>query len=129
MTLSDLDGITKMSTYALAYCASVKSVVLPDSVERIESFAFYSCSNLDSVRFGDNNNPITIGTNVFDWCIKLKSVYLPKTPPILASVNAFANIKSDCVFYCKSQESLNAYKAAENWSALATPYTFTVESK
>lgn len=128
LTLDDLDGIVKISTYAFAYCASLKSVVIPYSVEKIESFAFYSCIGIESVRFGDNNKPITMGTNVFDWCAKLARVYLPKTPPTLVSVNAFANVKADCVFYCKTQESLNAYKAAENWGALSGAYTFAVES-
>lgn len=149
ITSDDLRGVNKIGSYAFAYCAELKSieipnsitsienhvfwmcsglksVVIPNSVENIASHAFYGCSRLEELLIGDSVK--SIGTNVFDWCAGLKNVYLPETPPTLSNVNAFDNINSACVFYCKTQESLNKYKAAENWSTLSKTYTFAVES-
>lgn len=128
ISAEDLDGITSIAAYAFYNHKSIKRVVLSNSITSIENFAFYGCSGIESIRFGDDSKIESLGTNVFDWCAKLAEVYLPLTPPTLASVNAFANIESDCVFYCKTQESLDAYKSAANWSDLATPYTFTLET-
>lgn len=128
ISVEDLDGVASIATYAFYNHKSLKSVIFPNSIVSIENFAFYGCSGIESIRFEDDSKLENLGTNVFDWCAKLAKVYLPETPPTLASVNAFANIKSDCVFYCKTQESLDAYKSAANWSDLTTPYTFALET-
>ena len=127
ITAEDTAGITTISSYAFYNNKSLTSIIFSSGIKVIESFAFYGCSSIESIRFGDSGKLESLGTNAFDWCAKLKSVYLPETPPILASVNAFANIKADCVFYCKTQASLDAYKSAQNWSALTSPYKFVVE--
>ena len=54
---------------------------------------------------------------------------MPETPPTLLNVIAFQNINTACVFYCKTQESLEAYKKAANWSTLTGTHTFVVEEK
>ena len=128
ITASDLEGIETIAYYAFGQCYSVKSIELPNSLKIIRPSAFTACTSLESVKFGTNSRLESIGESAFDWCTKLKSVYLPETPPILASVNAFNEVKANCVFYCKSQESLNAYKAAPNWSTLTGTYSFVVEA-
>jgi hypothetical protein len=102
LTTSDLDGAKTIISLAFYGRHSIKKVEIPNSVTKIAEEAF-------------------------DWCTTLQSVYLPEIPPVLTKVNAFSNIKTDCIFYCKSQESLNAYKAAINWSTLTETYTFKVE--
>jgi hypothetical protein len=127
ITASDLDGVENIVYYAFGQCYSLESAEIPDSVISIASAAFNGCNSLKSIKFGSQSKLKSIGTNAFDWCSSLEGVYLPKTPPVLANVNAFANIKDNCVFYCKSQESLNAYKVADNWSGLMGSYSFVVE--
>ena len=122
---SDLEGIENIASYAFAHCEGLKTITIPDSVELIENHACYGCSSLESVTMG--NSITKIEAYAFDWCTRLKSVYLPKTPPALNYTNTFGNIKADCVFYCKTQASLDAYKAAPNWSTLTGTYTFVVE--
>lgn len=129
LTLSDLEGITSIATHAFYKTELLLSVEIPDDVKSIEACAFYGCNSLESVRFGENSKLERFGLIVFDQCPNLKRVYLPPKPPTLENINAFSGINSACVFYCKSQESLNKYRSATNWSTLAGTYTFTVESK
>ena len=103
LTAEDLEGISTISNCAFYSCKSLIKITIPPAITRI-------------------------GDSAFDWCWSLESVYLPETPPTLAKTNAFGNIKSTCVFYCKTQASLDAYRAAANWSTLAGTYTFRVEA-
>ena len=127
ITASDLDGIETIVYYAFGQCYSLKSIEIPNSLKQIVKSAFTGCTSLKSVRFGDESKIDNIGENAFYYCQSLESVYLPPKPPILENANAFSDIKSTCVFYCKTQASLDAYKAATNWSTLAGTYTFKVE--
>ena len=102
ITASDLEGISSISHSAFSNCKNLRKVVLPKNIT-------------------------TIGIYAFDWCTNLESVYLPETPPILTNANSFGNLKSGCIFYCKDQASLDAYKAAANWSTLTGTYSFVVE--
>lgn len=125
ITASDLEGITKICGNAFYTCRSVQTATIPNSVKGIESYAFYSCVELERLTIG--NGVANIANNVFDRCEKLASVYLPVVPPALENVNAFANINPACTFYCKSQASLDAYKAAQKWSTLTGTYAFVVD--
>lgn len=127
ITFSDLDGIETVAYYSFRNCTSLTSVEIPNSVKSVCESAFFGCNSLKDVRFGDNSKLERIDAYAFTWCADLAKVYLPLKPPTLGDVNAFGSIKTNCVFYCKTQESLNAYKAAPNWSTLAGTYTFMVE--
>lgn len=127
LTKGDLDGVETIVIYAFRNSNSLKSIEIPDSVTSIGDYAFFSCSSLETLRFGYNSALSNIKINAFDSCSKLERVYLPSKPPILENTNAFGNIKATCVFYCKTQASLEAYKKAENWSTLTGTYTFKVE--
>lgn len=122
----DLAGVETMSNYAFAYCKGITEVEIPNNVVNIESHVFYSCSKIETVKIGDRVT--TIGVNAFGKCTQLAKVYLPETPPTLTNINTFDNIKSDCVFYCKTQASFDAYKAAPNWSTLTGTYSFVVKA-
>lgn len=122
---SDLWGIETIASYAFAHCETLQKVAIPNSVKLIKNHAFYGCTSLKSANIA---GVTTMGEYAFYGCTALISVELPETPPALTNSNAFNKIKTSCMFYCKTQESLNAYKAAENWSTLAGTYSFVVES-
>ena len=107
---------------------SLKEVTKEDleGISMIYNCAFYSKINLTKVTIP--NNITKIGKSAFEWCSGLTSVYLPETPPALEFNNTFSNINSSCTFYCKTQASLDAYKAAANWSTLTGTYAFVVEA-
>lgn len=127
ITVKDLDGVETIVEYAFRNCYSVASIEIPDTVKSVGKSSFLGCTNAKSVRFGDNSKLESIGANAFEWCNNLLRVYLPPTPPALENINAFSDISAKCVFCCKTQASLEAYKKAENWSTLTGTYTFKVE--
>lgn len=122
---SDWEGMRTIASFSFADCNSIKKFTIPNGINSIKTSAFYSCSNLESVEIG--NGVTSIEMTAFDWCVKLAKVYLPEIPPTLADINAFQNIDTACVFFCKTQASLEAYKKAEKWSTLSGTYTFTLE--
>lgn len=128
ITSGDLVGVKTIVPYALCQRYSLKSIDIPDSLTSIGNSAFAGCSGLQTVRCGHNSKLDRIGSSTFNLCKNLTSVYLPTIPPALANIDAFANINASCVFYCKTQASLDAYKAATNWSTLTGTYSFVVEA-
>ena len=94
-------------------------------ISTIRNCAFYGSKNLTTIIIPKGITSIM--TSAFAWCPNLANIYLPETPPTLANVNTFDNINKNCVFYCKTQASLNSYKAAPIWSTLTGTYTFKVE--
>lgn len=104
ITAEDMAGISDISSCAFYTNLGLKKVTIPENIRKIKA-------------------------NSFAWCTNLTSVFLPPMPPELVDVKAFNSINADCIFYCKSQESLEAYKKAANWSTLTGTYTFVVESK
>ena len=125
LTEKDLGEITTIANHTFYKNHGLKRIEMPNTITSIGAAAMYSCSSLESVMFGDKLT--SIGDLAFEKCINLKRVYLPQTPPTIANTNAFNEINASCTFYCKSQESLDAYKAASYWSTLAGTYAFVVE--
>ena len=93
---------------------NIRSVVIPDSVEIIEDYAFYDCGYLETVVMGDNVKTVgnyafadcpkirdfnfgvgvtTIGDSVFNYCDALKSIYIPE------SVEKIGNIITGFTYY------------------------------
>lgn len=128
ITAGDLEGIETIANHSFNYCYKLTGATIPYSVTSIGDGAFYTCTNLEIVRFVGNSKVNSIGKNAFQWCGKLKAVYLPETPPTLSNTDAFGSLSPTCTFYCKTQASLDAYKKAENWSTLTGTYSFVVEA-
>lgn len=128
LTLGDLKGIDKIVPHAFSYCDKLTSIDIPNTAKSIGEGAFNGCAKLEIARFETDSNLESMGASAFGRCKGLQSVYLPETPPTLADDTVFSNINTACVFYCKTQASLDAYKKAANWSTLTGTYSFVVEA-
>ncbi len=71
--------VTKISTDAFkassSTAAPLESIVMSDTITKVEDEAFYNCANLRYVKF--SNSLTTLGASVFSGCSKLVNIELP----------------------------------------------------
>lgn len=110
-------SVVSIHQYAFDVCTGLQSIVIPSRVTIIEEGLFWGCRSLTSVSLP---NVTTIKNYAFSRCSGLVSVTIEATtPPTLTNVNAFDNTHADLVIYVPA-ESVEAYKAATNWSTYAS---------
>lgn len=85
------DSVSEIKKYAFEMCTPLKSVVIPNSVKKIDTGVFWYCPNLSSVEIPDSVSEI--GTRVFEGCSALKNVKLPSN---------IEEIKDSTFFDCRS---------------------------
>ena len=116
VTAEMLQGITKICNYAFFEFLILTSIEIPNSVTSIGGYAFSGCSSLTSITIP--NSVTSIGSSVFYSCSRLTSVTVKATTPPTLGSNVFSNIYTSLVIYVPA-ESVDAYKAATNWSTYA----------
>ena len=133
------ESVTSLANECFSYCMSLASIDIPDSVTSIGGYCFYICKSLTSIDMPEGVT--SLGMNCFSYCTSLASItipegvtsiggycflgcsklasvtMLPTTPPTLGS-NAFGGTASGLVITVP-KGTLDAYKAATNWSAYA----------
>lgn len=67
--------VVKVGTGAFERNDYLQRIDLPNTIISIDSFAFMSCSHLESIRI--RGNVSSIGTAAFGWCPRLKKLVLP----------------------------------------------------
>ena len=111
------DELTNIGRMALSDCQNLTSVNIPDGVTSIESAAFNGCYSLTSIDLPTSVE--SIGSQAFSSCKKLASVTCRATKsPTLDGIDFFYGCPSDLQIRVPSG-SVNAYKAAKNWSTYA----------
>lgn len=60
---------------AFAFCSSLQTIYIPDSIIDIEDFSFRNNTNLTSVRLSENLN--TLGNGIFFSCPSLQLITIP----------------------------------------------------
>ena len=92
---AELDGkrVTRIGNDAFAWCGSLTSVAIPDSVTRIGDSAFALCSILTSVTIPDSVTDI--GANPFTSCEALTGFRVSPDHPALAVIDGVLFSKAD----------------------------------
>ena len=119
------DGVTSIGASAFNNCTNLALTVLPDGVTSIGNNAFNGCSNLALTVLPDSVT--SIGNSAFSSCTSLYTIDLtaftnPLNIPTLQNSNAFSGIPALAEFWFSSQEVLDAFSAATNWSTLASKF-------
>lgn len=112
----DLSNITSIGVNAFSYCTNLTAVTLSNNLTIINEGVF-KYSSLISISIP--SSVTEIGSYAFENCTSLTSVTInATTPPTLGRFRTFDNT-NDCPIYVPS-ESVDAYKAATNWSSYAS---------
>lgn len=109
------DGVTDLSGYAF-YGTCLKSLVLPEGVQVIESQAIREMNNLEILILPSTITKMGIGT--FYACNKLKTVVLKAEEcPAYSGVDLNASDFDNMILYVPS-ESVETYKEDSSWGML-----------
>lgn len=117
---------TYIDNCLLEYCATVQSVVLPDSVTSVGTYIFGRCQKLTYVKLSENMKEIS--AHMFEHCQTLEELYIPVS---VRSIKDYAFL--DCpafttVYYGGTQEQWNSVsKSSRDNQALsnATVYFYS----
>ena len=70
-------AVSTIAAYAFQNCSNIKVVSIPDSIKRIENYAFYYCTALTRITFQQGSELISIGESAFYNCYNLKAITIP----------------------------------------------------
>ena len=70
-------GVKVIGDKAFAWCKSITSINIPNSVTTIGKCAFYDCKSLTSINIP--NGVTTIGKGAFAWCKSLTNINIPNS--------------------------------------------------
>lgn len=132
------NSVVTIGSEAFFKCTSLTSVTIPDGVTSIYDRTFIDCSSLASVTIGNSVTSIgkqafqstaltsidipgsvtSIDSNAFNACTSLASVTVRATTPPTLGYYAFQSTHANLVIYVPAA-SVDAYKAATNWSTYA----------
>ncbi len=87
ITLELSDSLKEIDEKTFLGCAYLSKITVPAGVTAIGDDAFNGCTNLKSVTFAENSGLATLGNYAFSYCTSLKEIALPKT---VTSVGEYA---------------------------------------
>ena len=102
--------------YSCFYNSGITSIRVPDSVRFIEAEAFEACYNLEYATL-----PATlqeIGWGIFNDCVRLKSITIPRSVRFIGD-EAFCN--------CKSLKRINYQGTVEDWDNIQIDNTSFID--
>lgn len=108
------DSVTSIGNSAFSGCTGLTSINIPDSVTTIGNVAFSGNSNLRQITIGSGIT--SIGNQATVNSVNIQSITIKATTP--PTISELTWQSTTCPIYVPS-ESVEAYKAAANWSTYA----------
>ena len=110
------NSVSTIGVGAFSNC-HLKSLVIPNSLKAIPEFAFYGCTYLETVFFGDSL--VSIGTDAFKLCTALTTLEFPST---------LQSIGCEAFWDCYSLHSVRFSESLENIGDAAFELCVSLES-
>lgn len=142
ITAEEWYGVTSIRSYAFYNCSAyitkidfpntletiglsafqgsskLKEIALGTGLKTVGTQGFQDCTALETVIIKSKRTDLLLNNDAFCRCTKLKRVVLhSETPPTIQS-NTFRSVPTTCIYEVPA-DSVEAYKAATNWSTLA----------
>lgn len=115
INLSNCTNLTSIGSSAFSDCRGLTSITFPSSLGTIGDYAFYRCEGLTSITLPSSLT--SIGAYAFRSCTSLTTMRVEATtPPTLSTTNAISTATTRIEV---PMASVDAYKAATNWSNFA----------
>lgn len=112
------NNVTNIGEQAFYNCYSLTSIIIPDGLKNIGKSAFSSCPRITLITIG--NSVTYIGDYAFCDCSSLTTMVCKATEAPELGNNVFLNIRlSEATLYVPAQ-SLDDYKAADQWKNFGT---------
>ena len=89
--------------------AKITKLIIPSSVKIIEEKAFQSCEMLKTINVEENSKLQTLGKEVFSYCVRLKTITLPKS---------LKEIGPNIFFYCQNLKDIVYLGTKEDWNMM-----------
>ena len=118
------DTVTSIGSYAFRDCKMLEEVLIPETVRSIGGYTFSNCEKLGNITLPQNLE--TIGNLAFSNCVRLTEVELPSTLTSIGN-EAFSNTSLREVILPENLNSLgaNAYENCQNLSSVHIPASLT----
>lgn len=118
-------GIRTINKFAFAYCTSLKSIEIPNTVQIIGKSAFIGCEGLTKIDLSQVNK---IESSAFEKCINLEEVLLPNSLTVIED-KAFVGTKLKKIALPESVSSYGKeiFSHCAFLEEINLPSTFTVQ--
>ena len=115
-------AVSVIGEEAFAFLDGLYEITLPSTVTSVEEKAFFECSSLRTVDFGENEVMRAVGVQAFANCANLRSIILPSSTQII-SERAFENCSSLVSFVLPAETNTLGERAFASCRKLKT-FTF-----
>ena len=102
------NSVVKINTKAFWYCLGLTSIIIPNSVRIIGGQAFYHCSNLVSITLP--SSVFKVDDRAFNYCENLQSIYAKRSNCPTSNSNILFAINNDVKVHIP-KGSLHSYEA------------------
>ena len=109
-------GLSAVRSSYFWNCQSLEKVEIPDGVTSLDVSCFSLCTKIKTIRIP--SSVTTLGNSTFGNCLSMEEYIFERTAPLSITFSSFTNIPRNTIIYVPD-ESVDAYKTATNWVALA----------